>query len=282
MKHWESLLDLSYKKKDTIEKVLAPLKDYFDIHAVGYFKITRQGNFSYFTNKPETMQAYIEKGLLSKDPFYRHPNFYQNQLIVVNEAMSSASLDPELSDFLSSAAGYQGGFYYLNLTSEGMEGYEFGYHAHSRRIERFLQDKMLMESFFTFFKKETKDLRSLTEQNSLSLIHEVGELFFSPPGLTTSFDEKEKQEFLNLIGLSNNEFIELHLTERELDCISLYLQRKTAPETAKILHLSTRTIENYFENIKEKLNCRHKSEIYEKIKGLVLQGYYSSRLGQFF
>lgn len=69
---------------------------------------------------------------------------------------------------------------------------------------------------------------------------------------------------------------------REIECIALYLQRKTTPETARVLHLSSRTVENDFEIIKQKLNCRHKSEIYEKIKALVSHGYYASQLGQFF
>lgn len=282
MKNWETLLDLSYKKMDAIEKILKPLNQYFDIDSIGYFKISRQGQFSYLTNKPETMEEFVRKGFISKDPFYRHPNFYQSQLVILGHTIPSNSLDAKWCEFLHEEAGYKGGFYYLDVTNEGMEGYEFGHHVDSIKAKHFSQDKKFINAFLPFFKKETKDVRSLIERNSISLISEMGKLFFSSPGIMTSINENDKQAFFKAIGLSQNEFLELHLTSRELDCIVCYLQRKTAPETGKILNLSTRTVENYFEKIKEKLNCRSKSEIYEKIKCLVWQGYYVDHLGRFF
>ena len=282
MKHWDSLLELSIKKKDLIDKVLGPLTNYFDIGAIGYFKITRKGNFSYLTNRPDVMRDYVSKGLIAKDPFYRHPNFYQNQLIVFNQSISQDSFDPEISEYLREDAGYKGGFYHLEITSEGLEGYEFGFHMDSVRVHHFLQDRKLMDAYFLFFKKETKDLRSLIERESVSLIHEIGNAFFTPPEVIRNLEENQKKGFLKAIGQWQDEFVEIHLSPRELDLIELYLQRKTAAETGKILHLSTRTVENYFETIKEKMCCKHKSEIYEKIKVIVSQGYYNARLSRYF
>lgn len=282
MKKWERLLEISCKNKDGIEKIISPLNQYFDIDSIGYFKISPQGQFSYLTNQSETMKKFVEKGFISKDPFYRHPNFYQSQLIVIDHSFPSDNLDVKLCEFLKEEVGYRGGFYYLDVTSLGVEGFEFGHRIDSKKVKHFLQDKKLVEAFLTYFKAETKGLRTLSERHSTSLVSEMGDLFFSPPGVITGINEQDKLEFLKLIGLSQNEFVKLHLTPREVDCIVCYLQRKTASETGKVLYLSTRTIENYFEKIKEKLNCKHKSEIYEKIKYLVSLGYYVDRLGKFF
>lgn len=52
------------------------------------------------------------------------------------------------------------------------------------------------------------------------------------------------------------------LSKREKECILYLLQGKTAKETALALDLSYRTIEYYFENIKKKLGCSNKREIY--------------------
>jgi len=163
-----------------------------------------------------------------------------------------------------------------------LEGYEFGFHMDSVRVHHFLQDRKLMDAYFLFFKKETKDLRSLIERESVSLIHEIGNAFFTPPEVIRNLEENQKKGFLKAIGQWQDEFVEIHLSPRELDLIELYLQRKTAAETGKILHLSTRTVENYFETIKEKMCCKHKSEIYEKIKVIVSQGYYNARLSRYF
>ena len=52
------------------------------------------------------------------------------------------------------------------------------------------------------------------------------------------------------------------LSERERQCLKLFLLGKSAKETAIDLSLSPRTIEFYFENIKNKLACRDKASVF--------------------
>lgn len=52
------------------------------------------------------------------------------------------------------------------------------------------------------------------------------------------------------------------LSSRERECLKILLQGKTAKETAAILSLTYRTIESYFENIKNKLSCSNKKELF--------------------
>lgn len=54
----------------------------------------------------------------------------------------------------------------------------------------------------------------------------------------------------------------LVLSEKERECIKYLVQGKTAKETAKHMHLSYRTVEYYFENIKNKVNCYKKRELF--------------------
>lgn len=54
----------------------------------------------------------------------------------------------------------------------------------------------------------------------------------------------------------------LILSAREKECLKYFLQGKTSKETAALFFLSHRTIEYYFENIKDKLGCSNKREIY--------------------
>jgi DNA-binding CsgD family transcriptional regulator len=55
------------------------------------------------------------------------------------------------------------------------------------------------------------------------------------------------------------------LTKRELECLFLMLEGKTAKEIAIILKISYRTVETYLEKIKIKLNCQHKHELRDKL-----------------
>lgn len=53
------------------------------------------------------------------------------------------------------------------------------------------------------------------------------------------------------------------LSIRERQCLRSLVEGKTAKETAAIYNLSTRTIESYFENIKKKLKCPTKRDLFE-------------------
>jgi DNA-binding CsgD family transcriptional regulator len=57
----------------------------------------------------------------------------------------------------------------------------------------------------------------------------------------------------------------LYLTFREAQCVIHMMRGKTMKETADALSLSPRTVEYYIKKIKEKLNCRSKQDILNKI-----------------
>lgn len=52
------------------------------------------------------------------------------------------------------------------------------------------------------------------------------------------------------------------LSQKEKDCMKYLLEGKTAKETALCMGLSFRTIEYYFENIKNKLTCYRKRDLF--------------------
>lgn len=51
------------------------------------------------------------------------------------------------------------------------------------------------------------------------------------------------------------------LTKRELDCLIMLSQGKTAKETARVYNISHRTVETHLENIKLKFDVRKKTEV---------------------
>ncbi|MBS3903877.1 MAG: response regulator transcription factor [Simkania sp.] len=56
---------------------------------------------------------------------------------------------------------------------------------------------------------------------------------------------------------------------------SLYLQGETARSIGERLHLSSRTVESYLENIKNKLNCYQKTELLKRAQELQDYGFLS-------
>lgn len=51
------------------------------------------------------------------------------------------------------------------------------------------------------------------------------------------------------------------LSQREIECLFFLIRGKSAKETARLLNISYRTVEHHIDHIKNKLNCRSKSEL---------------------
>lgn len=68
------------------------------------------------------------------------------------------------------------------------------------------------------------------------------------------------------IYLVDKRYAEIYFTRRESECLVLLTTGQTIKETAATLKLSPRTVEFYLKNIKEKLQCRTKIELLEKIQ----------------
>lgn len=103
-------------------------------------------------------------------------------------------------------------------------------------------------------------------------------------GVVAHFDEITHYpifDFLHLFGVFDNSrykfnlnqqisyhiedsYPDIPLTERESECLFFVLRGKITKEIAKILKISPRTVETYFDNIKTKLRCDNKSQVIEK------------------
>lgn len=62
-----------------------------------------------------------------------------------------------------------------------------------------------------------------------------------------------------------SEIDNIYFSKREIECLHEMVEGKTAKQIAEKLGLSIRTIQNYQENIKQKLNVSTKKELLEKV-----------------
>jgi DNA-binding CsgD family transcriptional regulator len=62
-------------------------------------------------------------------------------------------------------------------------------------------------------------------------------------------------------------FKDIYFTQKEAECMALFLKGKTVATAAEILKLSSRTAEYYLNNMKQKLNCPTKSDLIFLVSG---------------
>lgn len=114
---------------------------------------------------------------------------------------------------------------------------------HSEITSIYLNRFDIIENFIHQFKVQSQHLITKAESHKVKLTHQ----FF--------------QMTSNITGEEQNNTLLHRLSNREKQCLRLFLQGKTAKETASILQLSHRTIEEYLRNIKIKLQCARKRDL---------------------
>jgi len=72
---------------------------------------------------------------------------------------------------------------------------------------------------------------------------------------------------------------DVYFSRREAECAYQLSQGKTFKEVARILSLSTRTVEYYLKNMKLKLKCRTRSELIGKIINSPFRDRYTKEFG---
>lgn len=92
----------------------------------------------------------------------------------------------------------------------------------------------------------------------LGILEQIGEIRVR----TDPVEPGYYAEILSALGMENYLEKATLLSSREKECLELLLQGKTAKETAAALHLSPRTVESYFVNLKKKLKCTHKGDLF--------------------
>lgn len=119
--------------------------------------------------------------------------------------------------------------------------------------------KELMIKGMSIYKFKDKKIDEIWQfWDRLGLLEQIGEVHVKIR--TADFDSH--YELLKQLGLEKYVERASKLSKRERQCLHFLLQGKTIKEIAAYLSLSPRTVEYYFNNIKDKLDCWNKGELF--------------------
>lgn len=238
---------IKYDKK--IKTVCAPLLNCFNINVFTYFYIGADGHFLTLCNNSELIEHYYTQDLFLKNPYLVNPNLLSTGATLVSSTKDPEFLPQEEEFFLHFSI--YNPLLILEKNEEGVEGFFFALDE-DRKID-YLQYFDQLKKFTKFFTEESKGIIRKSKEQGHNLVKLKGDLFYS----------RESSLPLSHINSSTTQFLQqiYPLTRREYQCLELYKQGHSAQATASILGLSQRTIEHYFESIKDKLNCYHKRDL---------------------
>lgn len=251
-----------------LEEICKPLLS-FDIHHFTYLKQYDDGGRLGISNKPQWIADYYNMNLFQSSLFEEKPSTYQ------------AKSDIWIGDY-DLEVYHHGKLYYntghsISITEPRKDACDFFLFAttpYNSKAINFLAGNMdILYHFITYFKDRACSALKKIHSNKLIIqpIRQSNNVKQMSPynAYYQSMHERKKLFYkttpIYKYTFESDGFAGVKISQRELDCIVYLLDNKTAAETAILMNVSRRTVEQYLENIKIKLDCSTKSELYTKL-----------------
>ncbi len=154
----------------------------------------------------------------------------------------------------------------VKKTKNGYEEFGFGRPVARKEIDLLLVNQLpLIHKFTDYFHTEMRSVIQDMQHNPVNLASDLPLFSFNKTGIPNiELVQTTYSQLVQKLGCQTD-FLNVKFTEREIDILRLYYKGCSAKNVAQRLFLSTRTVENYLANIKEKLLCENKSELINRL-----------------
>ncbi len=244
-----------------LKKVCEPLLQGFGVDTFWYYSLTKEGELSYICNNPLISEFFYSHELYKGHPYFKHPDLLQSGFFFADKTndidyiQTQGKLRAQISMDLI--------FMVMNVGRGKAEGYGF---ATMQKLpdltNTVINNLYLFRKFINYFHQETEDILKKIQMNSEDIASQCGESFYQS---TQYFDDltskANPKAFYKQIDPLQFDRLD-SLTSREKDCLKWFLKGLSAVQIGKKIHLSNRTVEFYIENVKNKLDCSTKQELF--------------------
>lgn len=238
----------SLKYDRTIKKICTPLVDYLQTPIFTYCFVEEDGRFGYISNALEFNEYYFSNGIFLQNPYLTHPAFFRS-----GHAFIPCTADEDARKILLKSFKADHLFFTLEKSGTRMEFFIYAHeNANADEGFKYLPRLNLYHQFSRYFKREAKDLLGKMRADQFNIQKDRGKLFETAPSVPLGDNDPKILSFLKHVS---------GLSPQEYRCLELFKSGHSAQSTAAILGISRRTVETYFENIKNKLGCYSKYDL---------------------
>lgn len=245
---------LILKTSNQITEICKPLNQL----GISYFRyLVRYPDYSrgILSNRPEIIQYCYEEGrypITWYDNNHKTNDSYQEGLIIwaIQKLMNPQKEEDYKNDLIINSFKINHGMSFLIKQKKYLEIFEFA----SPQADIYFINPMVLRKFIFYFREQAFQLidRTHDEKIILPTNKECKRPTLTKDSLSNEFiDQLEKQLLIKkffLPGIDKN----FYLTNREFNCIKVYVQSGSAKKTAQQLNISVKTVLRHLENIKSK------------------------------
>ena len=250
------------KNDKKLKKICEPLSLAFGLDTFWYYTLSDKGELCYISNNPRVAEFFYANNLYKGHPYFKDPKLLKSGFFFAEKTTAADYVQTQgkMRDLVT----MDQIFMVMNIDGGKAEGYGF---AATQPVpdmtNAIINNLYAFKRFINYFHYEAEGALKQMKENSVDIATECGESFYMP---SQYFDEftfgKDQEAFLKRIDPIQFEMLK-SLSRREKECIKWLLKGLSAVQIGKKIHLSSRTVEFYIENVKNKLGCRTKQELFD-------------------
>lgn len=254
---YSELEKISLQSKRHPNKIRKLTEHLFIQFGITYFcrqSVTNDGYWELLGNLPDWLDHSASKEFFKIDPSLLHPDYYETGITYIS--------DHTVPDFLKAMLDECKRAYDINHTlcifeknNHGGDWYFFATTQDNKNITNtYIANVQSLYRYIKYFNSEAKKILQANLDFKVNIPLLKNEPFDSP---------KNKIDLTPITFIDDDisDFGDICISPRENDCLKYLVSGKTIKETAKLLNLSPRTVEEYINRIKQKTGCKYKRDL---------------------
>lgn len=247
----EMVKQYTVKHNRKINTITAPIKQLIGDCSFAFSKIEWDGSYFTISDDPYIQEFYYGTNLFMKNPYNSHPDLIRSGMLLIPNFY-----DLPYKKILHESLKLEYGFIIIQNVGDAIECFYFDCFIKDKiNPNKFFTHLDLIKKFIKYFKREAKSMLIEMRKDGFNMKQAKGPAFYKiDPSDPLANKDPNVDRFLKIIA---------PLSKRERQCLQLFKEGKSAQSTGAILGISQRTVESYFDNIKNKLGCYSKADLLE-------------------
>jgi LuxR family transcriptional regulator len=251
----------TFRNEKKLKKIHSPLYQAFGLDTFWYYTVSEKGELSYVSNNASVADFFYSNELYKGHPYFKDP-----KLLTSGFFFCEKTTDEEYHKTQGKVRNqFSMDQIFMVMNCEGSKSCGYGF-ATTQRLpdltNTFLNNLFLFRKFINYFHSEAEEIINQMKGYSVDIASACGKLFYSSTNHFTALSSPfNPDSLLRVIDPFQYQALQ-SLSGREKECLRWFLKGLSAVQIGKKIHLSNRTVEFYIDNIKNKLGCRTKEELY--------------------
>lgn len=267
---WFHPLRRHHRLSERLKPQVRPLLSAFSLKHFSYFSVSDTGDSVCLSTDPEWMEIYLQKELFLHNPFLKNPD-----LLTSGTFFASGIADRRFQE--SRAIGTDYGITdTLIITRKNkslLQGFSFAIGPTAQNNNLFVNELPLFQRFCTYIEKEAAKTIAELQREPIDVRRFLGAKFQQHSDAVTQLEGASRKKLLQTC-FKGLKLPKEPLSQREKECLLLYLEGESTQSISQTLFRSIRTVESHLESAKRKLECSNRHDLLKRARLLVDLGYF--------